>query len=89
MSDIPDNMVKLGILTGHEVAARKKAVQWTQAMNRLKKQYGKRSGVRVFYQVSDSPLFTLNGKHIVNEAISLVAVRTFLPICPLLHPMSY
>ena len=71
LSDIPDNMVKLGILTGHEVAARKKAVQWTQAMNRLKKQYGKRSGVRVFYQVSDSPLFTLNGKHIVNEAISL------------------
>lgn len=68
LSDIPDNMVKLGILTGHEVAARKKAVQWTQAMNRLKKQYGKRSGVRVFYQVSDSPLFTLNGKHIVNEA---------------------
>ena len=71
LGDIPDNMVKLGILTGHEAVARKKAAQWGEAMNRLKKQYGKRSTVRVFYQVSNSPLFTLNGKHIVNEAISL------------------
>lgn len=71
LSDIPDNMVKLGILTGHEAVARKKAGQWVEAIKRLKKQYGKRSTLRVFYQVSDSPLFTLNGKHIVNEAISL------------------
>ena len=71
LGDIPHNMVKLGILTGHEAVARKKAGQWVQAMNHLKKQYGKRPKVGVFYQVSDSPLFTLNGKHIVNEAISL------------------
>ena len=71
LKDIPDNMVKLGILTGHEAEARKKAGRWIQAMNRLRKQYNKRQTVRVFYQVSDSPLFTLNGKHIVNEAIVL------------------
>lgn len=71
LKDIPDNMVKLGILTGHEASARKKAGQWTAGMNRLKKQYGKRQTLRVFYQVSDSPLFTLNGNHIVNEAITL------------------
>ena len=71
LKDIPDNMVKLGILTGHEASARKKAGQWTAGMNRLKKQYGKRQAVRVFYQVSASPIFTLNGSHIVNEAITL------------------
>lgn len=71
LSDIRDNMIKLGILTGHEATARKKAEQWTQGVSRLKKQYGKRTPVRVFYQVSDSPLFTLNGEHIVNDAIAL------------------
>lgn len=71
LSDIRDNMIKLGILTGHEATARKKAGQWAQGINRLKKQYGKQTPVRVFYQVSDSPLFTLNGKHIVNDAIAL------------------
>ena len=71
LKDIPDNMVKLGILTGHEAEARKKAGQWIHAMNRLRKDYSQRPTVKVFYQVSDSPLFTLNGKHIVNEAIVL------------------
>lgn len=86
LSDIPDNMVKLGILTGHEATARKKAEQWTQAVNRLKKHYGKRSVVRVFYQVSDSPLFTLNGKHIVNEAISLCGGRNVFADLSIIAP---
>ncbi len=86
LGDIPENMIKLGILTGHETLARKKAGQWTQALNRLKKDYGKRQTVRVFYQVSDSPLFTLNGKHIVNEAISLCGGRNVFADLSIIAP---
>lgn len=71
LNDISDNMIRLGVLTGHEATALKKAGLWTEGIGRLKKQYGKRPTVRVFYQVSNSPLFTLNGEHIVNEAIAL------------------
>jgi iron complex transport system substrate-binding protein len=40
-------------------------------LNALKQKYQQRSPVRMFYQVWDQPLFTLNGQHIVSDAIQL------------------
>jgi iron complex transport system substrate-binding protein len=37
----------------------------------LKAKYSQRSPVRMFYQVWDQPLYTLNGQHIVSDAIQL------------------
>lgn len=75
LEDIPDNMVRLGILTGHEATARKAAHTWRRKLKELKAQYRNRSSLRVFYQVSDVPLFTLNGRHIVNEIIEVCGGR--------------
>ena len=38
---------------------------------KLKARYGGRSPVRLFYQVSDKPLYTLNGEQIVSDALRL------------------
>lgn len=71
LADIPDNMVRLGMLAGLEGDARQVSQRWLVQLEILKKRYRDRMPVRVFYQVSDVPLFTLNGKHIVNEVIGL------------------
>jgi iron complex transport system substrate-binding protein len=40
-------------------------------LNNLAARYAHRPSVRVFYQVWDKPLYTLNGKHYVSDVIRL------------------
>ena len=75
LADIPDNMIRLGVLAGREAAARQVSQRWLAQLEILKKRYRDRTPISVFYQVSDVPLFTLNGKHIVNEVIGLCGGR--------------
>ncbi len=71
LKDIPDSMIRFGQLTGHEEQAQQQALQWNQRLNKLKQQYRNRTLLRVFYQVSDMPLVTLNGKQMISEVIGL------------------
>lgn len=86
LKDIPDNMTRLGILTAHEVQAGKVSRQWMERLGNLEKQYRNRTPLRVFYQVSDAPLFTLNGKQIVSEAIGLCGGKNVFADMPVLAP---
>ena len=86
LADIPGNMVRLGMLTGHEDQARRVAGQWNGRLDRLKRRYRNRAGLRVFYQVSDVPLFTLNGKQIVSEVIDLCGGKNVFADIPVLAP---
>lgn len=71
LSDIPKNLQRFGQLMGTEQQANKSAEQFRQQVNKLTKQYQHLSPVRLFYQVWDHPLFTLNGQQIVSDAIRL------------------
>jgi len=71
LDDIADNIARLGLLMGTEKVAQPVAAGLRQKAAVLAKQYANRPPVRVFYQVWDKPLFTLNGGHIVSEAIRL------------------
>jgi iron complex transport system substrate-binding protein len=71
LDDIADNIARLGLLMGTEKVAQPAAAELRQKAAVLAKQYANRPPVRVFYQVWDKPLFTLNGGHIVSEAIRL------------------
>lgn len=86
LADIPGNMARLGMLTGHEDQARRVAGQWNERLDRLKRRYRNRAGLRVFYQVSDVPLFTLNGKQIVSEVIDLCGGKNVFADIPVLAP---
>ena len=86
LAAIPDNMVRLGVLAGKEAAARQVSRRWLAQLEVLKKRYRDRMPVRVFYQVSDVPLFTLNGKHIVNEVIGLCGGRNVFAGLSVLAP---
>ncbi len=71
LDGIADSLLRLGQLMGTETAAQAAAADLRRQLAALAKQYANRPPVRMFYQVWDKPLYTLNGTHIVSDAIRL------------------
>lgn len=71
LDDIADSLLRLGQLLGTEKIAQQAAADLRQKLASLTMQYANRPTVRMFYQVWDKPLYTLNGQHIVSDAIRL------------------
>jgi iron complex transport system substrate-binding protein len=71
LEDIADNVAKLGQLMGTDAVAGPAAADLRRRMADLRARYAKRPVVRTFYQVWDKPLYTLNGQHIVSDALRL------------------
>jgi iron complex transport system substrate-binding protein len=71
LDDIATNLARIGKLMGTEQVADAAAAQFRKKLGALAAQYANRSPVRTFYQVWDKPLYTLNGGHIVSDAIRL------------------
>jgi iron complex transport system substrate-binding protein len=64
-------VAKLGQLMGTETVANSAAAALREQLAKLRGRYANRPTVRAFYQVWDKPLYTLNGKHIVSDALRL------------------
>ena len=71
LDDIPDEIERLGRLTGAEANAQPAAAGLRARLAALATRYRGRAPVSVFYQVWDQPLYTLNGRQIVSDAIRL------------------
>lgn len=69
LEDIANSLTRLGQLLGTEAAAEAAARDYRQKIARLTAAYAQRAPVRVFYQIWEKPLFTLNGEHIVSDAL--------------------
>lgn len=75
LSDIPDSIERLGILTGTASKAAQAAAGQRAALAKLAARYQDRPPVTVFYQVWGKPLYTLNGKHILSDVLRLCGGR--------------
>ena len=71
LADIPDEVERLGKLTGTEASAQAAAAAMRTRLAALAERSRNKAPVRVFYQVWDQPLYTLNGRQIVSDAIRL------------------
>jgi iron complex transport system substrate-binding protein len=71
LADIPDSVQRIARLLGTEAQAEKSAAELRDKLRTLAERYGKRPVVRVFYQLWDRPLYTLNGGHIISDVIRL------------------
>ncbi len=71
LADIPADMEKLGQLTGHPAGGTESARKWRNSLEELRRQYGNRQHIRVFYQVYDRPLYTVGGTQVIDEAITV------------------
>lgn len=86
LDDVPDTLLRLGQLLGTEQQARQSAAELRRQLNSLSARYRNRPAVRVFYQVWDRPLYTLNGQHIVSDAIRLCGGENVFARLPLAAP---
>jgi iron complex transport system substrate-binding protein len=75
LDDIATSLTRLGQLLGTDSAAQAAARDYRQKINKLTDTYAQRPPVKVFYQVWEKPLFTLNGEHIVSDALRVCGGR--------------
>ena len=69
--EIPKTIQVLGQLMGTEKTANNVAASLREQLTALSQHYADLSPVRLFYQIWDHPLFTLNGQQIASDAIRL------------------
>jgi iron complex transport system substrate-binding protein len=89
LDDVATNLERLGVLLGTEATAAASARGYRGEVAGLRARYAGRSTVSVFYQVWNRPLMTLNGTHIVSDAIALCGGRNvFAALAPLVPTVS-
>ncbi len=71
LDDIATAMLTLGELTGFHDDAAEAASDFRLQVQTLRDRYRGESAIRVFYQVSARPLYTVNSEHYVSELISI------------------
>lgn len=69
LEDVAALMRRLGMILGVPEAAEDSARHFEEAVTRLRKTRSNRRPLRVFYQVWDQPIYTLNGDHVVSQMI--------------------
>ena len=86
LEDVANNIERLGLLAGSGPAARQAAGAFRARRAALQRRYGARPPVRVFYQIWDQPLMTVNGEHVISDVIRLCGGVNVFADLPLLAP---
>ena len=86
-ADIPSNLRRIGQLLGSSAQAEQAARRFEQDLAALRQQQQGKSKLSVFYQVWDKPLYTLNGQHIVSDAIALCGGINIFARLPVTAPV--
>jgi iron complex transport system substrate-binding protein len=71
LQDIPYLYRRLGQLSGYEKKSNIQAEKFSSRLNQLRKTFSSREEIRLFYQIWNEPLMTLNGDHMVTDIIAL------------------
>src|SRR3989344_7869297 len=86
IDDVADLLVRFGRLAGTEKAAGKSAGEFRRHAARLRARYSGRPTVTVFYQLLDSSLLTVNGRHLISDVIKLCGGNNVFADLPALVP---
>jgi len=71
LADIVSNMERLGRLSGVAQQADAAAARFRQGITALRAQHRDAARLRVFYQIWNRPLMTVNGEHLISDVINL------------------
>ncbi len=89
LGDIARSLEQFGRLAGTEAVALPAARAFSAHESELRTRFAGRSPVRVFYQVWENPLMTINGNQIINDVITLCGGRNvFADLKPLVPRVS-
>lgn len=86
LADVARSLRLVGRLTGRGREGEQRALEFEGRIARLRARYAGSPIVRVFYQIADRPIMTLNGGHLVSEVIALCGgsnvFRELAPLAP-------
>ena len=89
LGDIARSLEQFGQLAGTEAVALPAARAYSARESALRAHYAGRPAVRVFYQVWERPLMTINGNQIINDVITLCGGQNvFADLKPLVPRVS-
>jgi len=71
LDDVARSLEAFGVLAGIEQPARTAAENFRSRKGELAQRYGERPRVRMFYQIWDKPLMTINDEHLISDVIRL------------------
>ena len=86
LEDIARTLELLGELTGTGAPARDAARGFRERVARLQATYASRPGVRVFYQVWNRPLITVNRDHVISKVLRLCGGENVMADLPAIAP---
>ena len=90
LADIPRLLRGVALLGGEPVAGERAASEFERTLLDLRKRYGMHSGMqvppRVFYEIWHQPLLTVNGAHLISDAIALCGGNNVFASVPVLTP---
>lgn len=69
--DIAKTIQRFGVLAGTNEVAEKSMREFLQHYELLQKKYSHKEKVKVFYQIWNKPLMTINGEHLISGIIKL------------------
>jgi len=86
LEDIPRLLRAIGTLAGTGRAAEREADNFIIIIRELRGYYGWRRPVRVFYEIWNSPLLTVSGKHMISDVLAACGGRNVFADAPTLTP---
>ena len=87
LADIPAAVSRLGKVMGTAAVADAKARQLRDILNSLAARYSGQRPLRTFYQLGGLPMYTLNGRSIINDALALCGAVNVFADLPVTAPM--
>ena len=86
VTDIARTLTRLGTLLGTRATADAAASALLRRWSALEARYARRAPVRVFYQLWHQPLMTINGEHLIAQAITACGGVNVFAALPALTP---
>ena len=86
LEEMPATLERFGILAGKANEGAAAADAFRQRLAALREQYQGRPPVRVFYQIWNSPMMTVNGAHLISDVLRLCGGRNVFADLPALAP---
>jgi iron complex transport system substrate-binding protein len=86
LEDIATTLERIGALAATSEQAQAAARSFRVRRSELEKRYSARPKLRVFYQVWERPLLTVNGDHVISKVIALCGGENVFAALPLIAP---
>ena len=87
LAQIADQVEALGVLAGTAARARQVAADLRGELGRLRAEYSGRRPLKVFYEIEERPLMTVNGRQFISDALEVCGARNVFADAPLIAPV--